>query len=99
MRLLEQTSSAEAAATALLAAGNGWHFARRLRRRDRPARRVAAGSLVLLNVAFAAEALLYLALLPAAGPVGDIATLVVRTLALVAVAVLSALILRARGRR
>jgi hypothetical protein len=101
MKLLEQASAAEAAVTALLAGGNGWHFARQMRRRDRRARRVAAASLVLLNAAFAGEALLYAWVMPEAGRLGDVATFSVRTLSLAAVAVLSALVLRARawGRR
>lgn len=97
MRFLDQISSSEAAATGFIAAGNGWYFARYASRTRRPARKLAAVTLVLVNLAFAVEAALYLTLVaPAASVPENGAALFARSLALLAVASISALVLRQR---
>ena len=79
---------------------NSYYFARYASRQSSSARKVAAGSLLLLNAAIAAEAALYLALLPAGASAFESGAIVaVRSLILVAVAAISALVLRQRAGR
>jgi hypothetical protein len=94
MQLTERFAAAEAAGSAVLGAGNAAYFALVSARERRAARRSGAMTLVLLNLALAAESALYLSVLPA-GEAG--ALLFVRTMALTAAITIFAAICRARG--
>lgn len=98
MSTLDRIASAEAAGTGFIAAGNAAYFVHLVRYARRPARRAAAFSMMLLNLALVAEAALYLAVLPDTGAALEgTATTGVRTVALAAVALVALLILRGRG--
>jgi hypothetical protein len=98
--LTGRVTAAEAAATGLLAVVNAVYFGGRWREASAPARRAAALALVLVNAAFAAEAAAYLAFLSAGdGAAHDIAIVTSRSLALIAVATLTALVWRREGGR
>lgn len=99
MHFLERLTASEAAASAVLAAGNAWYFGRySAGARPRP-KRVAAGVLTLVNLALAAEALLYLAFLPEMSSGEErSATVAVRSILLLAAASVFALVLRGRKR-
>lgn len=100
MITIDRMGSTEAAIEGVLATGNAAYFAGMASRSHRPAATVAAGALALVNAGLAAEAALYLALLPPHGSsIESVASLTTRTVLLAAVAVLSALVVRRGSRR
>ncbi len=96
MQVIERVSTVEAAACGLLGALNAAFFATRAGSGARP-RRLAAGTLVLVNAALSLEALLYLAILrQPASALESMATIGLRSLLLAAVVSISVLAFRGR---
>jgi hypothetical protein len=99
VQTLDRLSSSEAAATSVLALANACYFSVQASARP-PSRRVAGVVLALVNLGLAAEALLYLAVLPETGSDFEAAAVfTVRSLLMLGTLSISVLIARQLGRR